>query len=462
MDNLLKVSDMEMKEIWKDSLEIIKLSVSPAIFKTWFIQTFIVSTKEIGERMVIEIGCPTAFAKNTIETRYFGLVQDSINKTTAKKCDLIFLVKENPDKPKNKDETPTPLFGEVSPDKSFLETLSTARIRPHFTFENFAVSSSNQMAHAAALAVSESLGLAYNPLFIWGGVGVGKTHLMVAAGNFALRKNSSLKVLFCTSEEFTNDIVEGIRNKTTQAFRQKYRKLDILLIDDIQFIAGKDTIQEEFFHTFNTVTAAGGQIILTSDKPPGEIAKLEERLKSRFEAGLIVDIAPPDFELRCAITQIKAREKAIPLEMEQVQIIAGNLDSARKIEGLLIKLMTQMNLKKVGITNELIESAIGKGIEVNGRPIKKNPVDVIEAVARYYQIGKRVLLGESRARPIARPRQILMYILRTDLQIPLSEVGRLVGGRDHTTVMHAVNKITQLASSNVQISEDMSKIKLGI
>jgi chromosomal replication initiator protein len=285
---------------------------------------------------------------------------------------------------------------------------------------------------------------------------------MIAAGNSALKKNSSLKVLFCTSEEFTNDIVEGIRNKTTQAFRQKYRKLDVLLIDDIQFIAGKDTIQEEFFHTFNTVTAAGGQIILTSDKPPGEIAKLEERLKSRFEAGLIVDIAPPDFELRCAITQIKAREKGIPLEMEQVQIIAGNLDSARKIEGLLIKLMTQVNLKKVEITNELIESAIGKGVEVNGRSIKKNPVDVIEAVARYYQIGKRILLGKSRARPIARPRQILMYILRTDLQIPLSEVGRLAGGRDHTTVMHAVNKITQLASSNVQISEDMSKIKLGI
>ncbi|MFI5241251.1 MAG: chromosomal replication initiator protein DnaA [Microgenomates group bacterium] len=453
---------MNEKEIWKDSLEIVKLSVSPAIFKTWFSQTYISSIKELGDRVVVEIGCSTAFAKNTIETRYFGLVQDSLNKVTDKKCDLVFIVKENPDKPQANEDSLSPLFNEESPDENFLEVLKKARVRPHFTFENFAVSSSNQMAHAAAEAVSRSLGSAYNPLFIWGGVGVGKTHLMVSVGNYALKQNSNIKVFFCTGEDFTNDIVEGIRNKTTQLFRDKYRKLDLLLIDDIQFIAGKDAVQEEFFHTFNAMTSAGGQVILTSDRPPSEISKLEERLRSRFEAGLIVDVSPPDFELRCAITQIKAKEKGINLDMEHVQLIAGNIEGARKIEGVLIKLMTEVNLKKSPITNELIESVLGKGIETNGRSIKKSPNEVIDAVSKYYQIGKRQLLGESRVRPIARPRQILMYILRTELGIPLEEIGRIVGDRDHTTVMHAVEKITQLASTDVQIREDMSRIKLGI
>jgi len=462
VDNSLKVTTiMEKNEVWKDTLEIIKLSVSPAIFKTWFSQTHIVSIEEVGDRLVIEVGTATAFAKNTIETRYFGLVQDSLNKVTGKKGDLIFSVKENPNKVISKDETETPLFFDESKDSDFIARLKSAKIRPHFNFANFAVSGSNQMAHAAAEAVSKSPGSAYNPLFIWGGVGVGKTHLMQAIGYEMLKKKQSVNVIACTAEDFTNDIVEGIRNKSTSEVRKKYRKLDALLIDDVQFIAGKDAAQEEFFHTFNAVTSAGGQIVLTADRPPSE-SKLEDRLRSRFEAGLIVDIAAPDFELRCAITQIKAKEKGIPLEMEQVQLIAGNIDSARQIEGILIKLMTEVNFKKIPVTNELVETTIGKGVEANGRVARKNPTEVIDAVSRYYQIGKRTLLGESRARPIARPRQILMHILRTDLQIPLEEIGRIVGGRDHTTVMHAVEKITQLASTNVQIREDMSKIRLGI
>ena len=453
---------MDNKEIWKEVLEIIKVSVSSAIFKTWFSQTHISTIEDFPERVVIEIGCPTSFAKNTIEVRYFGLVQDSLNKVLGKKCDLLFIVKENPDKTGILDEVRTPLFFDETKSEDFLGVLKRARIRPHFNFENFAVSGSNQMAHAAAEAVAESPGTAYNPLFIWGGVGVGKTHLMQAVGYAVLKKNGDAKVVACTAEDFTNDIVEGIRSKTTPEVRKKYRKLDALLIDDIQFIAGKDTAQEEFFHTFNAVTSAGGQIILTSDRPPTEMAKLEVRLRSRFEAGLIVDIAAPDFELRCAITQIKAKEKGLTLEMEHVHLIAGNADGARKIEGYLIKLMTQVNLKKAEITNELVESVIGKGLETNGRVTKKSPGEVIDIVSRYYQVGKRALLGDSRARPIARPRQMLMYILRTELGLPLEEVGRLVGDRDHTTVMHAVEKITQLTTTDVQVREDMSKIKVGI
>jgi chromosomal replication initiator protein len=314
------------------------------------------------------------------------------------------------------------------------------------------------MAHAAAEAVSQSLGSAYNPLFVWGGVGVGKTHLMAAVGNYILKKDPDKKVFFCTGEDFTNDIVEGIRNKTTQAFRNKYRKLDLLLIDDIQFIAGKDTVQEEFFHTFNAVTSVGGQIILTSDRPPSEISKLEERLRSRFEAGLIVDIAPPDFELRSAITQIKAKEKGVDLTSEQAQMIAANSESARKIEGILTKILTEIHVKKVVVTNELIESLFAKNFEA-GKITRSSPEQVTEAVSKYYQVGKRLLLGDSRARPIARPRQVLMYLLRTQLGVPLEEIGRVVGGRDHTTVMHAVEKITQLATEDVQMREDILKIK---
>jgi chromosomal replication initiator protein len=454
--------NIDLDPTWKEVLEIIKVSVSQASFSTWFTQTHLVSIKDVETRFAAEIGCSTFYAKNTIESRYFGLIQDSLNKVLGKTCDLVFIVKENPEKIKQAAQKESPLFDKIPEDEEFNEMLKKSKLGLHFTFENFAVSGSNQMAHAAALAVSDSIGSAYNPLFLWGGVGVGKTHLMVAAGNVSVKRNLNLKVLFCTGESFTNDIIEGIRTKSMQNVRNKYRRLDMLLIDDIQFIAGKDTVQEEFFHTFNAVTSSGGQIILTSDRPPSEIAKLEERLRSRFEAGLIVDIAPPDFELRCAITQIKAGERGIPLEMDQVQLIAANMDSARKIEGALIKLMTHVGTKKSEITSDLIESIIGKGIETNGKLIKKNPVEVIEAVCRYYQVGKRALLGDSRARPISRPRQILMYLLRTDLGIPLTEVGRIVGGRDHTTVMHAVEKITQLAMSNVQIREDMSKIKLGI
>lgn len=453
---------MNKEQIWKDSLEIIKVTVSPAIFSTWFSHTHLSSLDESGERVFVEIGCPTAFAKNTIESRYFGLIQDCLSKVVGKKCDLSFAVKSNPNEIKESSKNDVPLFSAEKVNGNSLEILQKARIRPSFTFENFAVSGSNQMAHAAAEAVSRDLGSAYNPLFIWGGVGVGKTHLMVSVGNYVLKINPDKKVLFCTGEDFTNDIVEGIRNKTTQAFRNKYRKLDLLLIDDIQFIAGKDTVQEEFFHTFNAVTSVGGQIILTSDRPPSEISKLEERLRSRFEAGLIVDVAPPDFELRCAITQIKANEKGVDLSSEQVQMIAANSESARKIEGILTRILTEIHIKNIVVTNELIESMFSKSLDTSGKITKSTPDEVIDAVSKYYQVGKRLLLGESRARPIARPRQVLMYILRTHLGIPLEEIGRVVGGRDHTTVMHAVEKISGLATNDVQIREDVLKIKRSV
>jgi chromosomal replication initiator protein len=451
------MSTVDTAIVWHDTLEAIKVSVSGAIFSTWFSQTYLAEVIETKERFTASIGCGSSYVKSTLESRYFGLVQDSLSKTLGKPCDLIFLVKELPSS-KTRGEFSAPLFQKESTDESFLLLLKKSRIKPTATFQNYAVSSSNQMAHAAAEAVAENPSISYNPLFVWGGVGVGKTHLVNAIGHKLLELNPNSKVLFCTGEDFTNDIVEGIRNKTTQQFRDKYRKLDALFIDDIQFIAGKDAVQEEFFHTFNAVTGVGGQIALISDRPPSEISKLEERLRSRFEAGLIVDIAPPDFELRCAIVQIKTKEKGLELSGEAVQMIAGNIDSARKIEGFLIQLTSVARLRKTEVSEEMIASLLGKG-EKESVAVRAGPDEVIDAVSKHFSLGKRQLLGDSRARPVARPRQILMYLLRTYLGLPLEEVGRIIGGRDHTTVMHAVEKITTLASTDVQIREDLLGIK---
>jgi len=450
--------EIDTQKVWHDVLESIKVSVSSANYTTWFKQTHLSSLNKFDDRYSAEVGCSSAYVKNTIESRYFGLVQDNLVKTLNYNCELTFIVKGVPIKKDSLQEFKTPLF-EGNSQSDTTDAIVKAGIRPGFTFQNFAVSSSNQMAWAAADAVSKELGKAYNPLFIWGGVGVGKTHLMSAVGHHALEIDPETQVLCCTGEQFTNDIVEGIRNKYTPAVRNKYRKLKVLLIDDIQFIAGKDAVQEEFFHTFNALVFSGAQIILTSDKPPSDIPKMEERLKSRFEAGLIVDIAPPDFELRCAITQIKAQEKGIEIDMDMVQLIAGNIETARKLEGFLIKLFSQARIKNVTISKELIENLLGKGEDQGNHNLKANPSEVISAVSKYYSIGKRSLLGNSRTRTIARPRQLLMYILRRELTLPLEEVGRLIGGRDHTTVMHAVNKITTLASTNVQIREDIRGIK---
>ena len=450
----------DKQQIWYEVLESVNVSVSSATFRTWFAQTHLASLEENSGRFIAEIGCSSIFVKNTIESRYFGLVQDALSKSVESKCDILFIVKQNPNKKGDK-TTPAPLFEKTEQKivKLPAESLSKTGVRGSLTFKNFAVSSSNQMAWAAAEAVAESLGTAYNPLFIWGGVGVGKTHLMNSVGYSALEKNQDAKIVFCTGEQFTNDIVEGIRRKTTQEVRNKYRKLTALLIDDVQFIAGKDAVQTEFFHTFNSLVAAGGQVIMTSDKPPPEIPKLEERLKSRFEAGLIVDITQPDFELRCAIVQIKSQEREMEIPMNIVQLIAGNITSPRQLEGFLVKLISETRFKKTPMSTELVESLLSKNAE-NGEAVRKaTPAEVITAASKYFSIGKRALLGGSRKRFVARPRQVLMYLLRTRLELPLQEVGRLVGGRDHTTVMHAVGRITQLASKDVQIREDISGIK---
>lgn len=450
------MANIDLQEVWKTVLASVKVSVSSAVFTTYISQTHLASLTT-GK---CDIGCESSFVKNMVEKRYAGLLQDILEKELGEQVTLTFSV--HPRQADVADDTAlSPLFATPKASTNLDKDFSKARLRPLLTFANFAVSSSNQMAWAAAEAVAKSPGEAYNPLFIHGGVGVGKTHLMNAVGHYLLDRGIT-EVYFCTSEEFTNDIVEGIRNKSTQAFRTKYRKLKALLIDDIQFLAGKDAVQEEFFHTFNALTASGSQIIMTSDRPPEEIAKLEERLRNRFEAGLIVDISPPDFELRCAIIQIKTQEKGVDLPSELVQLIAANIAQARKIEGFLTKLFSQVTLKKQAIDEDLVKSLLATKDGENGQKTRKSPADIIDLVCNHYNISKRVMVGKGRARVVARPRQILMYLLRIECGLPLEEVGSLIGGRDHTTVMHAVDKITSLAKENVTIREDLLGIKQRI
>lgn len=447
--------------LWKSLLDTARVSVSDAYFKAWFIPTHLVSIQENGERFIAEIGCNSMFTKNNLEKNQFGFIQETLEKALEAPVDLLFVIKQKP-QDTALEQKPAPLFDSIEKDQeSIRQAILRSGVRLTYTFANFAVSSSNQMAHAAAEAVAGEPGSAYNPLFIWGGVGVGKTHLMHAVGHHLLRLDSSITIVACTGEQFTNDIVEGIKTKSTQKVREKYRKVQVLLLDDVQFIAGKDTVQEEFFHTFNTLVGAGSQVILTSDRPPSEIAKLEDRLRSRFEAGLIVDIAQPDFELRCAIVAIKSQEKGIELDSDLVQLIAGNVDTARKMEGVLTALIMKAKLNKLPLTRDLVESIIGKGEGSMETQVKVTPHELIDAVSKYFSIGKRALLSDSRVKTVAQPRQILMYMLRTQLGLPLDEVGRIVG-RDHTTVMHAVDKITNLASNNVNIRTDLGGIRKSL
>lgn len=458
---------MDTQKLWQEALQIIRVSISQANYSTWFSKTHITTLKVLpNNRQFVEIGCSSSFIADGLEKRYFSLIQDSLNQVTQITNDISFIVSQLTIE-SNSNFLP-PLFSESYNDAhsaNILELLKRARIRPGFTFENFAVSSSNQMAWAAAEAVSKNLGNAYNPLFLWGGVGVGKTHLMLSIGNKALSKNPDLKVLYCMGEEFTTEIVEAIRNKSTQNFKKRYRNLDLLMVDDVQFIAGKEKVQEEFFHTFNTIQREGGQVVLTSDRPPTEIQKLEERLRSRFEAGLIIDISPPDLELRAAIALIKAEERGLQLPMDVAHIIASNIEGLRRIEGFLTRILTEVQGDSSLITAELVNRLLGRSANEGEPGLNRRamaPQDVVDAVANYFSLGRRKLLGDGRARPIALPRQVLMYLLRVELGLPLQEVGHIVGGRDHTTVMYAVEKISKNISTDPSLREDILGIKRTI
>lgn len=325
-----------------------------------------------------------------------------------------------------------------------------------YNFDNFAVSSTNQVAYAAATAVVNNLGSAYNPLFLYGGVGVGKTHLAQAVAKKILEKDSSKKVYFCPGDNFTNEMIESIREKSTPRFRRKYRFLDLLIVDDIQFIAGKEAVQEEFFHTFNAIVSSGGQIVLTSDRPPSSIKNLQDRLRSRFSGGLTVDIQDPDFELRCAILLIKAKEKGINIDIEAAKVIADRVTDSRTIEGLLLSIYAKVLGIKETIDLEAVEGFFTQ--KEDGKSKRISPTDVIKAVCTYYNVKQSHLKGETRVESVVLPRQVAMYLLRRELKLKLMETAGLLKRRDHTTVLHAEQKISSLMMRDQNFKKEVDMI----
>ena len=447
----------DLEKLWKTALAEIELSVSRVAFHTQFKGSSLVSLVS----GVATIGLPNPPIRTLVESRYYSLIKSILDHHTDTNISLVFVVSAKRERLAGADAGP--LFAPpVSPlSATPRDTARRLHIRPDASFDNFAVSTTNQLAYAAATAVAKNPGGAYNPLFLYGGVGVGKTHLMHAVANAILAKKPSVRLVYCMGEEFTNEIVEAIQTKTNRQFRQKYRMAQLFLVDDVQFIAGKQQTQEEFFHTFNTLHREGVQIILTSDRSPSEIAKLEDRLRSRFEGGLTVDIAPPDFELRVAIVNIKSQALGVMVPTEAAQLIAANLTDTRAIEGFL----TKLTAPGVGpATPELVASLLGsKAVVGNGGLAKHEkrvpPQEVIEVVANYYGLKPTAIKSPKRDRPISRPRQIIMYLCKTELGLTLEDVGGLLGGRDHTTIMHGVEAITRELSVNDRLRGDVEGIK---
>lgn len=432
---------------------------------TWIAQTKLVRVQRVDAgRQIVEIACKSPYHRQFIEERYHGQIKEALDRVTGRKNELIFSVGDFPVAEAPRNQVDGPLFeaGKGSTTdyrRAFLAT----RLREDFTFETFAVSPSNEMAHAAAQAVANSPGTAYNPLFFYGGVGVGKTHLTQAIGHSVLRSDAETNLIYCTGEEFTNEIIDAIRRKETYQFKRKFRSPKLLLIDDVQFIAGKTAVQEEFFHTFNAIRQEGGQIVLVSDRPPQEIEGLEDRLRSRFEGGLMIDIQQPSFELRTAILLIKAKTLGLTLSMELAQLIAANIESARKLEGFLARLTTESSLRNQEISEPLVRGILGKLVDDPTRAAPSvRSKDALRAVALHFNVTVASLEGPRRSKGLVIPRHLAMYLLRTDQRLSLEEIGRLFGGRDHTTVMHAVDKVAHNLATSERLRVELASIRKKI
>ncbi len=451
----------KLQEKWDDILNFLKKEheVSDVSFTTWLLPLKLYSY----ENDTLYLLVPEKEFLNYVKKKYARLLQISIEEVTNISCEVAFIAED--DVTRKEPEPESSLIGQPAPDVS-LEAIQNANLNPRYTFDTFVVGANNNLAHAASLAVAESPGEIYNPLFIYGGVGLGKTHLMHSIAHFILKNNPKAKILYVTSEKFTNELIDAIRNKnniSTTEFREKYRNNDVLLIDDIQFIIGKESTQEEFFHTFNALYESKKQIIISSDKPPKEIETLEERLRSRFEWGLTVDIQSPDYETRMAILRKKEELEGYNIDNEVIKYIATNIKSnIRELEGALTKIVALSKLNKKEITIELAEEAL-KDLISPGEVKTITPEYIVSMVAEQYEVSPEEIISQKRSRNIARPRQVVMYLCRNMLNIPLQEVGRALGGRDHTTIMHGVDKITDELKTDpsLQNTIDILKKKLS-
>ena len=433
----------DLNKLWKKVLAEIQTDVSGANYLTLFKNTALLSYED----HVATIAAPSTIVIDLLKKRFYDLVKKAVDKQLGEDTKIIFV----PKAPIPTTNDVGPLFSE-SPRPKTIKKLP--RVREEYTFQNFAVSGSNQLAFVSATTVAKKIGSMYNPLFIYGPVGVGKTHLMHAVANEVFLKNQNKKILYLTSEEFTNEVVEAIRGNNTSQMKRKFRELDLLMIDDIQFVAGKERVQEELFHTFNILVDKSSQIILTSDRPPQEMRKVEKRLISRFSGGLTVDIDSPDFELRCAILLTKAKKFNFDLDIDTAKIIAEKTNDTRELEGLLLRVMTEASAQDKEASPELATSALEAR---EGMRKAFYPDDVLKNICDFYGVKPTQVKGVKRDARLVRARQVCMYVFKNEGDLTYSEIGNLLGGRDHTTIMHGVDKIEGLLRT-----KEYSEESLGI
>lgn len=441
---------VDLANIWDKILEHTKQDIGERSFENWFSSTKLISISEEG----VIIGVPSNFFKDWIYDHYRDILNISILKTVGKVIPITFEVKS----PSKIDE-PNTVKKIIALEKAAYK--KPFYLNPRYTFEGFVVGPSNRFAHAATLAVAESPAKAYNPLFIYGGVGLGKTHLMQAMCHYVSEMNKDLKSFYTSSESFTNELINAIQNRTTPKFREKYRKVDVLLIDDIHFIAGKEATQEEFFHTFNTLYDAHKQIVLSSDRSPKTIPGLEERLISRFEWGLVTDVQPPDFETRIAILKKKAARNSMVLPEDVTYLIAEKIKTnIRELEGALIKVIAYASLENKPITQALVRDVL-KDVLLEGE--RKISIETIQKkVADYFDLRISDMKTKKRNKQIAYPRQIAMYLTRELTNLTLPNIGENFGGRDHSTVIHACEKIQKDLKRNQNVKNLINRLMLEI
>lgn len=443
---------MTNQQLWQTILGNLELGLSKANFTTWFKNTSIIDKNE----SILMVGVPNAFTKEWLQNKYHQDILKALKSIAPEIKEIKYQIASNSYSPA---QTQAAAAQPKEVARMAPRRAENSSLNPKYTFDAFIVGSHNQLAHAASLAVSKKPGSAYNPLFIYGGVGLGKTHLMQAVGTEILKKNPDAKILYTTSEKFTNEFVAALGQGRMDQFKNQYRTVDVLLIDDIQFLAGKEGIQEEFFHTFNALHQNNKQVVMTSDRLPKEIPAIEERLVSRFEWGMVADVQAPDMETRLAILKTKVKEKNYDVDPQILQFIAENvLNNVRELEGSLNRLMVYCQLNNTKPTIEQVKSVL---VSVISAPKKRgvSAKKIIEIVADFYNVLPEDLLKQSRKKEYVNPRQIAMYIIRKELETSLPSIGELFGGRDHTTVIHAIDKIDRLMKEKNSLKQEVELVR---
>ncbi|MEX0917402.1 MAG: chromosomal replication initiator protein DnaA [Candidatus Paceibacterota bacterium] len=440
----------DSKQLWENVLVDIELSISPANFTTWFKNTHIAKVED----GVVFVGIPNQFVKDWLESKHHKLILKALRTAEPGVRGVEYTVSK--EKPKERTKKDEPIFGTLPLSDHYINRVDN--LNPRYTFDSFVVGPFNELSYAASQAIIANPGITYNPFYVYGDTGHGKTHLIQAIGNYLKKGNSTRKVYYVTSEKFTSDLVNSLQNNTIQSFKERYRQYDVLIMDDVQFLSGREKTQEELFHLFNTLYDNNKQIIFSSDKPPQQIQNLEDRLKSRFSQGMTVDVSAPDRESRVAILQKKAQDNSFILSDELAYFLAAEIEgNIRDLEGALNAVICQTQLK--GETPSIID--VKQIIKNTSRPKRVvSAKEVVKKIAEFYDLEEEIIYEKTRKKEVVKPRQIIMYILREDYSASYPSIGQKLGGRDHTTVIHSCEKIKRDLKENEMLGQEIQQIRL--